>query len=342
MRAAGGAVLGYVIDVWWFESEELRESYVELLARLVRLGKPTALLDEVGGFALPVQFARNPLLQAFRFDGTSGGSLMARHLLSLGHRSVAYISPSHAGLWSIERYEGIEAQFRSVGAADTVHRCTTNLVYNLSHWALGISGLDDKLIHRILLAGRTRTEAEKEYAAFIRFRDKGPAMKFEMNDIEAIKRDLGILIDLDRRNPGQEAFDRICSAAFTAANMRMNAMILTPLFEQARKTAGVTAWICANDLTALAALAYLRKRTISVPADVSVAGFDNLSIAALENRLTSYDFNTAEFIYRMLEFIARPPKPRGAFHHFPVEVEGTVVVRGTTGKPPSHRNEFVV
>jgi DNA-binding LacI/PurR family transcriptional regulator len=93
----------------------------------------------------------------------------------------------------------------------------------------------------------------------------------------------------------------------------------------------VTAWICANDLAGICALDYLGKHRRPVPRTISVAGFDNLSAAAVENRLTSFDFNTAGVIYRALDFIVRPPKPRPGYRHFPIEVEGIVMERNTTG-----------
>jgi LacI family transcriptional regulator len=45
--------------------------------------------------------------------------------------------------------------------------------------------------------------------------------------------------------------------------------------------ASVTAICCANDLLALGALARLAELGIAVPRDVSVAGFDDISVAAM-------------------------------------------------------------
>ena len=71
---------------------------------------------------------------------------------------------------------------------------------------------------------------------------------------------------------------------------------------------------------------------IPVPESVSVVGFDNEPVQAFAARLTSYDFNAAGFIHRMLDFIARPPMPRGPYRHVPIEVEGIVMQRGTTAE----------
>ena len=59
--------------------------------------------------------------------------------------------------------------------------------------------------------------------------------------------------------------------------------------------------------------------------------FDNEPVKAIEQRLTTLDFNAAGFIHRMLNFIARPPRTRGPYQHRPIEVEGIVMIRDTAG-----------
>lgn len=51
-----------------------------------------------------------------------------------------------------------------------------------------------------------------------------------------------------------------------------------------------TAWLCGNDHTAIALINEFRKRGIQVPDDISVAGFDAISTAAVFNPvITTYD-----------------------------------------------------
>ena len=95
---------------------------------------------------------------------------------------------------------------------------------------------------------------------------------------------------------------------------------------------GATCGICANDVTALAALKFLRGRQVRTPGDISVMGFDNAPVVALENRLTTFDFNAMGFIRAMLSFVLRPPKPRGAYRHKTIEIKGIVLERDTTGR----------
>jgi LacI family transcriptional regulator len=115
-----------------------------------------------------------------------------------------------------------------------------------------------------------------------------------------------------------------------AAGNRLAAMSARPLFEQALALRDATAWICVNDRLALIALSFLREHGIAVPKEISIVGFDNLPVETFDRRLTSYDFNASGFVHRMLNFIARPPRPRGRYLHDPIEVEGTVMVRDTT------------
>jgi DNA-binding LacI/PurR family transcriptional regulator len=122
-------------------------------------------------------------------------------------------------------------------------------------------------------------------------------------------------------------------SAIHQVGSRLFELDLLPLFEKALAFKDATAWICANDSHAISAIAFLRKRNIRIPGDLSVVGFDNSPVDALENRLTSLDFNALGFILRILNFITRPPRPRGAFRHVPIEVEGVIIERGSAGQP---------
>ena len=109
-------------------------------------------------------------------------------------------------------------------------------------------------------------------------------------------------------------------------------MTLTSLFKKAAADKTITAWVCANDSMAFSALSFLHEKKITVPGDISVIGFDNTPVKALDNQLTSLDFNALGAVHRILNFIARPPKPRGRYRHTPIEIEGMIIERGTTGK----------
>lgn len=79
----------------------------------------------------------------------------------------------------------------------------------------------------------------------------------------------------------------------------------TPLFEQALTSCRATAWVGANDETALAAIEFLQARGRSVPGNVSVVGFDD-GVRAYKRKLTSYNFNAPAVMQAMLSYLLRP------------------------------------
>ncbi len=97
------------------------------------------------------------------------------------------------------------------------------------------------------------------------------------------------------------------------------------------KGADFTAICCANDLLALGALTHLAERGISVPGDVSVAGFDDISTASLTApRLSTVRLPLRELGRRGFELAIRQiagdrPEPE----LLPTEV----VMRDSTGVP---------
>jgi DNA-binding LacI/PurR family transcriptional regulator len=108
----------------------------------------------------------------------------------------------------------------------------------------------------------------------------------------------------------QLLYDNLCAA-------------LDTVFEQRR-----TCWVCANDDVALQCLTYLKEAGVSVPERISLVGFDNTPEASMAG-LTSYDFSYPALAHAMLDHILAPTGVR-ARQRRPVEVEGTLVVRGTT------------
>jgi LacI family transcriptional regulator len=94
-----------------------------------------------------------------------------------------------------------------------------------------------------------------------------------------------------------------------------------------------TAICCANDLLALGALARLAERGIQVPGDVSVAGFDDIAVAAM----TAPSLSTVRLPLRELG--------RRGYHHAdqllagmapaPETLPTELVLRASTGAPPA-------
>jgi DNA-binding LacI/PurR family transcriptional regulator len=149
---------------------------------------------------------------------------------------------------------------------------------------------------------------------------------------KVLRNNLAALTPLARQKADKGFFEKTCGGALDRVGEWIFERDVNLLFEKALEYRDVTAWICATDQTALHALEFLRKRKIQVPVDLSVVGFDNIPVQALENRLTTLDFNAMGFIHHMLNFIIRTPRPRGPYQHSPIEVEGIIMERETTGR----------
>jgi DNA-binding LacI/PurR family transcriptional regulator len=86
---------------------------------------------------------------------------------------------------------------------------------------------------------------------------------------------------------------------------------LRRLHEQTRD--GVTAWICANDAAAYAAISHLAAHGLRVPEDVSVAGFDGIQPPNGSHNVTTLETPFREIgrtgAGRLLRLIGRPFDP---------------------------------
>ncbi|WNV89364.1 LacI family DNA-binding transcriptional regulator [Umezawaea sp. Da 62-37] len=101
--------------------------------------------------------------------------------------------------------------------------------------------------------------------------------------------------------------------------------------------ADVTAIMAHNDVMALGVLARLRDRGVSVPDDVSVTGFDNLTYASLSTPalttvrmpLSTAGRTAVAMLLERLDF------PCGEVPH--VVLPTQIIIRGTTAPPPGKR-----
>jgi DNA-binding LacI/PurR family transcriptional regulator len=116
---------------------------------------------------------------------------------------------------------------------------------------------------------------------------------------------------------------------------RAFAAVLEPLMEQALRIPQATAWVCATDYFALMAVHYLQSRGRQVPADISVAGFDD-SYAAFLHGLTSCNFSGPAYMRAMLRWVLNPSdRLTAGLPGATVEIESCVTARRSTSLPVS-------
>jgi LacI family transcriptional regulator len=93
-----------------------------------------------------------------------------------------------------------------------------------------------------------------------------------------------------------------------------------------------TAVVTANDLTAIGALRALHKKGLSVPADISIVGFDDIELAdIIQPPLTTLHLSRqrlAKMFFKALEDLQDAAHANGTQH----SVTANLVVRGSTAK----------
>jgi DNA-binding transcriptional regulator YhcF (GntR family) len=296
--------------------------------------KPIAVFDEMGDFELTGALAIRPEVRLFRISAKSAGQAMARMLIQLGHTHVAYLSWQHRYVWSQRRLRGIIDQYSKAGLAGNVFECTcSNLAaqYDLGWAASGMSVEEVRKINR-KYGGMTPEGLENFLSYYHSFSSAGLFPDPDHPLLAACRKNFALLKELYARDTELAFFDSIHSALLTTSARLAFDIYLQPLFERALADSRITAWIAANDQTALHAIRYLRTvKKIPVPGAISVAGFDDTA-ESLEQKLTTYTFNMPAITHTMLAFLLGP-RPHGKHvHAHPSEIEGVIIQRETCAR----------
>ncbi len=269
----------------------------EILKKVAILKKPVAVLDVVGGWSFPEFVINSPHFHFFTATATTRPAIqVAQYLLSMGHKRVAYFSPFHKAFWSQIRYQGIVDTYRTAGYPEGV------TPYILDQYRYQWDYLQDR-------------EDPEDISQLIEEYNKWKT--FATNDF------------FRRFGNISYSISRYLTEWNCASGEIFHRMV--PLFEKALAYEDITAWIMANDFAATLALDFLKERNVKTPQHLSVIAFDN-TLGAMENRLTSYDFNSSGIISWMLRFITRPSSFGKAKRKKVFEPEGTIVERRTTGQ----------
>ncbi len=220
--------------------------------------------------------------------GRDAGRRIASYLLGIGHRRLLYLSYEHTADWSCNRYDGIRAAARAIRGA-TLLRCAAP--------AAPADPIDES----------------------------GP------DDLRMYLRRLGDSNDGRRFAPVLTALDRHAEDLRVFHGRSCRRERYTPLLHRALELTvreQVTAWIAENDELALAALEHLLMAGMTIPRQLSVAGFDD-SEEAHTRGLTSYNFNGSSYVNAMVRTVLGPASA-GRRTHEPASFEGVVIPRMST------------
>jgi len=269
-----------------------------LVSRFQSLGKSMALFEEAGEHPLPRALWAKPGVRLYEagFSALSGKE-MGRFLLRMGHRRIAYLSPVHGSRWSQNRLQGIREAYREAGLPDGV-RALVHEPYVLPSDTLSYQmGLLDEI------GGRLAHRSDPEHTLSSRL-------------VSETLRSLSIHAPLVLQRKAYEEH-------------------VVPLMEAAYADRSLTAWVGAEDDTAIPCLRFLQEHGMAVPEDVSVVGFDD-SLESFMHRLTSYNYDGPAYVRMMLSHVLSPGSPEsGGVGNHPVELPGTVVIRQSVGPPPN-------
>jgi DNA-binding LacI/PurR family transcriptional regulator len=330
--AESETVLGYIVDLWWFDIEDYRTNALAVLGALGRSRKPVTIVDQMGEFDADRSLAPNGLYRILRLAGTSAGEAMGRCLLSLGHRRVAYLSSDHSFAWSHQRLEGLRRVFAQAGLENGVVPAVSHLADTRHAQLLALSDLPEETMEKIIFLGRTEAEARHLLAIYRELRSDPRWIPKDDRLLQRIKLHVRFAEPLLQSGLDPDYQIMLFQYLFGVAEKHMGAWLGRPLFEQLTSDRTITAWVCSHDGLATHAMEFLREKRIAVPDSISVVGFDNNSFAKAE-RISSFDFRTESFVSQALAFIERPPHSRSSRNVSSVEIEGSFVPRDTTAPP---------
>jgi DNA-binding LacI/PurR family transcriptional regulator len=325
-------VIGYLMNMWWFDVKEVQQRLNDLIFTLASFGKPVAILDEIGNYAPFPQLTSYKNVKIFRIAGKLAGAAVARRLLSLGHQRVIFISSVHRHEWSVRRLEGLEEQYAKAGLEGQVVPIVMEEFKYINILALALSGISREKLREILIINRTEDQVNDMLHRLDEILVTGIFQFIDDERLRAVISNFrGLeMIPIDKIQP--DLYARCRDSILEKIESIILDLYLSKLFKQAHQARDCTAWVAANDNMALRSIRFLKEKGVAIPDEISIIGFDNLPQLAFENRLTSYDFNVGGIIHRMLWFILRPDRVQGEMNKLIVEVEGLLIERETTGK----------
>jgi DNA-binding LacI/PurR family transcriptional regulator len=292
-QASSQAHIGYIVWANGIAPAKLPE----LVERLTRRKVPIAIIDEFGDLKLPAHIRHNPHVRIFCIAGVKAGHAIGKLLRQLGHRHIAYFSPYGNFTWSAHRFQGLR----------------------------------DIFIHEVSGAGRSGARAA--YPTSI----TAYQTTTDIDSVELDKKKQAIMdtyVDVHwsvwRTFDSVELFAIGDDPGYFQARERLF-LAMQELFDRAFQNGGVSAWVCVNDLTAVMAKNYLRKRRVRIPRDSAVVAFDE-SEFTYQHDVTSYNFAFPAIARTVVSYIIDPGRDFFMSGRI-IECEGIIIERSTTGVP---------
>lgn len=265
-------------------------AFLKTVAHVKGFGQPVAVMDEKNNLDLDQPLLQDGAIRSFTLAGVGAGRQIARYLLGLGHRRVAFLSCYHGEGWSQRRWRGVQEVFRTGGQSDNLRLLSldeSDALWEPQHSPPALRGIYEHF--RTFLTDVR--QAAKTYPA-------AHQLLYLQQNNEKLMRDL---------------------------RMAMN---MHPLLDALAEDKGITACIAANDDMALVALEHLQRRGLQIPAHLSLIGLDD-SLRATHFGLTSYNFNFPSIAQRIVAFIRNPASREFAGKPV-LECEGLIMEREST------------
>jgi hypothetical protein len=336
-------VLGHIVWLGWYGPDEYKKRLIEVLSHLSNRKKPVAVFDEAGNFITPVDLTTAGLLRVFRLAGRLAGKAVTRYLFNLGHRRIRFISYQHGNHWSEDRLAGVREQMDSLGFGDGVSTSTMSSRFGFYELPLGLLPAGKKIPEKVF--GRILTREQlRDYIDY--FNDLQESHLFAgvgAHGLESARKIMDSLKKISKLDLDKQQLSQFIENSQLLAGQLVLPAFMKSLFEESVADISSTAWILADDYAALAALDYLKGVKIKVPEQISVMGFDNTH-ESLQRQLTTYDFSMPNIVHTMLDFVLYPPKSIKKELHAPLEIEGEIIHRKSSGPAPvgkSAREKFI-
>ena len=257
-------------------------------------GTPLAIMETAVGSPMVVPRSKEfAATRVFTIMRRSAGEHVGRFLLANGHQRIAYLSACHLEPWSKDRLSGLKRYYETAGFPDAVKAFT-------------ISARDD-MSDKPELASRLRS-AESAFAG----------------GLEALAQNLSEETLGWMNAPLKTSFELFRSEV-------RSGYAIMGLLDRMRSW-GATACVAANDIMAITAMHKLRKQGVRIPEDLAFVGFDD-DKHAVDNDLTSYNFNMSGNAESMLRYVLDPGKAILADRDGSVECPGILFERGSTRRP---------